>query len=91
MIKTGNKLTLKVPICRYSQTMNKSSKNTVQILRTEILDSYLIKNETGSNPALKVNNRRDFHQERGPACKTLWLLRSEKTDHVPSSQPSGVH
>jgi hypothetical protein len=70
-------------------------KNTEENLRTEILDdvSNDKKNETGSSPAFKRNIGRGFHQEgKGDsASKTMWVFRSEKTDQVPLSEPSGVH
>jgi hypothetical protein len=53
----------------------------------------MIKNEAGSNPAFKQNIRRDIHHEAGadPATNTMWVFQSGKTDHVPSSELSGVH
>jgi hypothetical protein len=69
-------------------------KNTKQNLRTEILDAVSNdKKWSWSNPAFKQNIGRDFLQEAeaDPASNTMWVFWSEKTDHVPSSELSGVH
>ena len=51
----------------------------------------MIKKWGWSNPAFKQNIGRDFHQEADAASKTMWVFWSEKTDHVPQSEQSGVH
>ena len=68
-------------------------KNKEQNLRTEILDAVFDKKMGLGLTLPSSETGRDFHQdaEADPDSKTMWVFQSEKTDHVPSSEPSGVH